>query len=285
MSSKAATGLGVGAIILWSTLASLTVLSGGLPPFQTTAVAFAIGATVIGLAAIARGRASTMLPTPASLALGVYGLFGYHALYFAALRLAPPAEAHLVNSLWALFIVLFSGLLPGHRLRTDHVYGALLGLAAATLLVWSRIGDGTMTPANRLGFALALGCALVWSSYSVASRLLASVPSESLAVSCLATSVLACFCSLAFETWVAPSGPAAWTALACLGLGPVGAAFLLWDIGMKQGDTSLLGVLAYASPILSTVLLVALGLAQPTWALAVACILMVAAAVIATRGA
>ena len=187
MSGKAATALGCGAILLWSTLASLTVLSGGLPPFQTTAIAFAIGAAVIGLAAIARGRAAAMRPTPASLALGVYGLFGYHALYFAALRLAPPAEAHLVSSLWALLIVLFSALLPGHRLRQAHVLGALLGFAAATLLVWSRLGDDAVAPAGRLGFVLALGCALVWSSYSVASRLLASVPSESLAASCLVT--------------------------------------------------------------------------------------------------
>ena len=284
MSGKAATGLGLGAVLLWSTLASLTVLSGGLPPFQTTAIAFAIGAAVIGLAAIARGRAVAMLPTPASLALGVYGLFGYHALYFAALRMAPPAEAHLVSSLWALLIVQFSALLPGHRLRKAHVFGALLGFAAAALLVWSRLGDGAVAPAGRLGFVLALGCALVWSSYSVASRLLASVPSESLAASCLATSLLALACSLALETWVAPSGPVAWAALACLGLGPVGAAFLLWDIGMKRGDTSLLGALAYASPILSTVLLVVLGLAEPTWALAAACMLMVAAAFIATRG-
>jgi drug/metabolite transporter (DMT)-like permease len=73
-------------------------------------------------------------------------------------------------------------------------------------------------------------------------------------------------------------------ALLALGAGPVGAAFLLWDIGMKQGDTSLLGVLAYASPVLSTGLLVVLGLAEPTWALGVACALMVAAAVVATRG-
>ena len=284
MSGRAATGLGVGAILLWSTLASLTVLSGGLPPFQTTAVAFAIGATVIGLAAIARGRAGAMLPTPASLALGVYGLFGYHALYFLALKSAPAVEANLINYLWPLLIVLFSALLPGERLRWFHVAGAALGLAGAAILT---LGGGTLALSwdYALGYGAAAGCALVWSSYSVASRLLASVPSESLAVSCLATSVLACFCSLAFETWVAPSGPAAWTALACLGLGPVGAAFLLWDIGMKQGDTSLLGVLAYASPILSTLLLVALDLAEPTWALAVACVLMVVAAVIATRGA
>jgi drug/metabolite transporter (DMT)-like permease len=284
MRARAATGLGMGAILLWSTLASLTVLSGGLPPFQTTAIAFAIGGTVVGLSAILRGRAGAMRPTPASLALGIYGLFGYHALYFAALSLAPPAEAHLLNSLWALFIVLFAALLPGHRLRLNHVAGALLGLAAAALLVWSRVGaGGDLGAASRLGFAFALCCALVWSSYSVASRLLASVPSESLAVSCLATAALAAVCSLTFEAWTAPPGVIGWLALAALGAGPVGAAFLLWDIGMKQGDTSLLGALAYASPILSTLLLVALGLAEATWTLAVACGLMVAAAVIATR--
>ena len=283
VSSKSATLLGMAAILLWSTLASLTVLSGRLPPFQTTAMAFAIGGSVIALAALARGRARFMWPTSASLALGVYGLFGYHALYFAALALAPPAEAHLLNSLWALFIVLFAAFLPGHKLQINHVIGALLGLAAAALLVWSRLGVADVGPSARLGFAFALGCALVWSSYSVASRLLAEVPSESLAVSCLLTSALACVCTFLFETWTLPSGATAWLALAALGAGPVGAAFLLWDIGMKQGDTSLLGVLAYASPVISTGLLVALGLAEPTWALAVACGLMVAAAVVATR--
>lgn len=273
----------MGAILLWATLASLTVVSGRLPPFQTTAIAFAIGGSVIALAAVARGRTGFMKPTLPSLALGIYGLFGYHALYFAALKLAPPAEAHLLNSLWALFIVLFAALLPGHRLQMNHVFGALLGLMAAAILVWSTIGADGVAASSRLGFAFALGCALVWSSYSVASRLLADVPSESLVVSCLATSALAVACSFAFETWTPPAGPASWFALAALGAGPVGAAFLLWDIGMKQGDTSLLGVLAYASPVISTGLLVVLGLAEPTWALAVACGLMVAAAVVATR--
>jgi drug/metabolite transporter (DMT)-like permease len=283
MRSGRATALGLGAILLWATLASLTVLSGGLPPFQMTAIAFATGGSVIALAAILRGRLHDMLPTPASLALGVYGLFGYHALYFAALRLAPPAEAHLLNSLWALFIVLFAALLPGNKLRKNHVIGALLGLTAAALLVWSKGTSAAAGTSTMLGFGLAIGCALVWSTYSVASRLLAKVPSESLAVSCLVTAALAFVCSTLFETWTQPAGPGAWIALAVLGAGPVGAAFLLWDIGMKQGDASLLGVLAYASPVISTGLLVLLGLAEPTWGLGAACALMVAAAVIATR--
>ena len=281
-SSKAATLLGVGAILLWATLASLTALSRAIPPFETTAIVFLIGGTVVLLAAAAQGRLARVIPTPASLALGVAGFFGYHALYFAALKLAPPAEASLIASLWALFTVLFSALLPGHRLRASHVVGAMLGLAAAAVLVWDKLGTGEPGPTSTLGFTLALACAFVWSSYSVLSRLFAHVPSESIAAACLVTSALAFFSSLTFETWTPPE-PASWLALIGLGLGPVGAAFLLWDIGMKGGSVPVLGVLSYASPILSTALLVALGLAQATWSLAVACALMVTAAIIATR--
>jgi len=281
-SSKAATLLGVGAILLWATLASLTALSGAIPPFETTGIVFVIGGGVVLLAAALRGRLALVMPTPASLALGVAGLFGYHALYFAALKLAPPAEASLVASLWALFTVLFSALLPGHRLRASHVLGATLGLAAAAVLVWDKLGTGNPSPSGTLGFILALACAFVWSSYSVLSRLFAHVPSESIAAACLVTSALAFFTSLAFETWIPPE-PTSWLALIGLGLGPVGAAFLLWDIGMKGGSVPLLGVLSYASPILSTALLVVLGLAQATSSLAFACALMVAAAAIATR--
>jgi drug/metabolite transporter (DMT)-like permease len=282
-SSKSASILGAGAILLWATLASLTALRGPIPPFETTAIVFAIGGSVVLLAAALRGRLALVRPTLASLALGVAGLFGYHALYFAALKLAPPAEASLIASLWALFTVLFSGFLPGHRLSLRHIAGALLGLAAATVLVWDGLGTASGEGSTAtLGFVLAFACALVWSSYSVASRLFAEVPSESIAVACLATAALAFVCSRVFETWTVPDA-VSWLALVGLGLGPVGAAFLLWDIGMKRGNVPLLGVLSYASPILSTVLLVALGLAEARWTLAVACGLMVLAAAIATR--
>jgi drug/metabolite transporter (DMT)-like permease len=254
--------IGIGAILLWSTLASLTALRGPIPPFETTAIVFAIGGSTITALAILRGRAASLRPTWASLALGIYGLFAYHALYFAALTLAPPAEASLITSLWALLTVLFSGLLPNHRLRAAHVIGALLGFAAAAILVRDKLGSGGQLSGAPLGFVLAFGCAFVWSSYSVASRLLASVPSESMAVSCLATAVLASVCSVAFEQWTTPPSLVSWMALIGLGLGPLGAAFLFWDIGMKKGNVPLLGVLSYAALILSTLLLIALGLAS-----------------------
>ena len=155
-SSKSATLLGAGAILLWATLASLTAATGTIPPFETTAIVFAIGGTLVAAAALLRGRAALLRPTPASFALGLYGFFGYHALYFAALKLAPPAEASLITSLWALLTVLFSSLLPGHRLRAGHIVGALLGLSAATMLIWDKLGAG--------GNGQATGSALPWRS-------------------------------------------------------------------------------------------------------------------------
>ena len=281
-SPRSATLSGFGAVLLWGTLASLTALKGtAVPPFQTTAITFVVGGLTIAAIAILTGRARAMKPTPASFALGLYGLFGFHVLYFAALRFAPTAEAGLIASLWALLTVLLSGLLPGHSLHLRHIAGALLGLAAATLLVWNKIGHSDDFPHAVLGFALAFGCAIVWASYSVMSRLIAAVPSESLVLPCFATALLAMACSVLFEGFTPPHGALQWLALLGLGLGPVGAAFLLWDIGMKHGNVAYLGVLGYAAPVISTSLLILLGIAQPTLSLALACALIIAAAFVA----
>lgn len=284
-SSNLATVIGFGAILLWSLLATLTALKGpAVPPFQTTAITFAIGGMAILAAAAARGRIDAVRPTLPSFLLGLYGLFVYHALYFAALKLAPPAEANLIASMWALLTVLFSTLLPGHRLKLHHLAGAVLGFIAAGVLAWDNLGQGAATSARWLGLGLALACAVCWASYSVLSRLVSAVPSESLALPCLATSILALVCNAAFEGWVSPPGLVSWVALVALGVGPVGLAFLLWDIGMKRGNVAQLGVLAYASPVIATATLVVLGFAEAKLSLAIACALMVAAAVIATRG-
>ena len=287
MTSPLATVLGFGAILLWSTLATLTALKGPeVPPFQTSAMTFAVGGGLLTLIAALRRKWRALVPPPSAFALALYGLFVYHALYFAALRLAPAAEAGLISSLWALLTVLMSGLLPGHRLERRHLLGALLGLVAAGILVLggeSAAIGGPASTTRYLGLALAFACAFVWASYSVASRLVADTPSESLALPCLVTSALSFACNTWLEGWTEPASRTSWAALGLLGVGPVGAAFFLWDVGMKRGNIALLGVLAYASPVISTVLLVVLGFAIASWPLAVACALIVAAAAVAMR--
>jgi drug/metabolite transporter (DMT)-like permease len=280
--STTATLIGAGAILIWSFLALLTAASGPVPPLQLVAITFVVG-SLVGLAVAAvRGTLRSMMPTPASFALGLYGLLGDTTLYFAAIQLAPPAEANLIHYLWPLLIVLFAALLPGGRLRGAHVAGALIGLVATVLLVGGRIGDGAGGPAPLAGYACAFAGAFVWASYSVLSRRVAGVATESVAVTLAVAAVIAAGLHLAFEQTAWPTSAAQWAAAIGLGIGPIGAGFFLWDVGMKKGDVSLLGVASYATPALSTIALVVAGYATATWNLAAACLLIVIGAVVAS---
>ncbi len=286
LSRGAATLLGAGAILLWSALAWLTVLSGTMPPFQLAAITFLIGGLAGASSWLVRPSAArALLQPPRVWLLGIAGLFGYHALYFAALRLAPPAEAGLINYLWPLLIVVFATLLAGERFRPGVVVGATLGFLGVAVLMLGRetagpsgTGDGTA-----IGYACAFAAAFVWAGYSVLSRRIAgTVPTDAVAGFCLATSGLAALCHLAFETTVWPDSASQWAAIVALGVGPLGAAFYLWDVGVKKGDLPLLGVLSYAAPVLSTGLLVLAGLAPARATLALACGLIVAGALAAS---
>ena len=281
MSSGRATAIGFGAVLLWALLALFTVNAAGVPPFQLSAMCFAIGGT-LGIAWIVlsgRGFGATAGLPPVVWAVGVGGLFGYHFFYFTALGLAPPAQASLIAYLWPLLIVLFSGLLPGERLTARHVTGTLIAFAGAALVV---AGPRTgISPEFLPGYAAAGACALIWSGYSVLSRRLGTASTDSVAFFCLATAILSAIAHLALETTVWPEGARGWAAVLALGFGPVGLAFYLWDIGCKRGDIQLLGTLSYAAPLISTIVLVAAGEAAFSWSLLLAALLITGGALIA----
>lgn len=254
-----------------------------MPPFQMAAVTFAVGGLVGVVTWPFRRDAVQSLRQPLAVwGLGVAGLFGYHALYFFALRLAPPAQASLLNYLWPLLIVVFAALLPGERLRWYHLAGAALGLSGTLVLLLGH-DLGAMSGRTLAGCIAALCAAVVWAGYSVLSRRFAKVPSDAVAGFCLATSALAAVCHALFEETVWPQTPSQWGAVLALGLGPVGIAFYVWDHGMKRGDIRVLGAMSYATPVLSTLILVVAGYAEATLGLAVACMLIVTGAVLASR--
>lgn len=282
MTPRQATLVGFAAIAMWSLLALLTVVSGQVPPFQLAALAFLVAGAIGAATWPFRKGAVRALRQPAEVwALGVGGLFGYHALYFMALRLAPPAEAALVNYLWPLLIVLFSALLPGERLRPHHLTGVLIGLAGTALLFAERGLNFALDYVP--GFAAAFVAAFVWSIYSVLSRKLAQVPTDAVAGFCLATAALSFIFHLVFETTVWPANWQAWLAVIGLGLGPVGAAFYAWDFGMKRGDICVLGAASYAAPVLSTGLLVVAGYAEPTSGLMLAAVMIAGGGLVAAK--
>ena len=277
-----ATLIGFSAILMWSLLALFTAASGTMPPFQLSAICFSIG-SIPGLVVLAlKPERLALLKQPAKIwIVGIAGLFGYHFLYFTALRNAPAVEAGLIAYLWPLLIVVGSALLPGERLRWYHVAGAICGLSG-TILIVARNGV-QFDDAYVMGYSAALACAFTWSGYSLLTRRFEAVSTDVVTGFCLATAALSFLCHLGLETTVWPQTATQWIAVAGLGLLPVGAAFYAWDYGVKNGNIQILGVASYAAPVLSTLVLIAFGFAEPSWRIALACLFVTSGAVLAAK--
>lgn len=287
-STVQATLLALGAILLWGSLAPLGVLLAHLPPFLLTGLGLLVG-SLIALP-LSGGKLSALrVPWP-TLALGVYGLFGFHFLLFIALRHAPPVQANLVNYLWPLGIVLMAPLfLPGMRLRALHVVAALMGFAGAVLAI---LGGSASSAGGALqggssgwlawGYIPALASAFVWASYSLLTQRVPAFPTAAIGVFGLVSGLLSVACHAALEAPVHLT-TTDWGLITAMGLGPLGAAFYLWDAALKRGDARQIGVLSFLTPLLSTLALLWVRAEVPSWSVVGAAALIIGAAVLGSQ--
>lgn len=269
----------LGAIALWAALASLGVSLQHVPPFLLTGIALVIG-SVPAWPLVAR-QPRLWVIAPSTLALGVYGLFGFHFLLFIALRIAPPVEANLVNYLWPLFIVVLAPLfLRGVTLRVAHVVAALMGFAGAAIAILDgrSAGGGGWS----WGYLLALGSAFIWATYSLMTRRVAAFPTAAIGLFGLVSGLLSLACHALLEPPVTLSG-SDWLLISLMGLGPLGAAFFLWDRALKLGDARHIGILSYITPLASTLLLMLISGRTPSLGIALAAALIIGAALVGTR--
>ena len=270
--------LALGAIFLWATLAPLGVALSHVPPFLLTGLALLIG-SVIALP-LSGWRVSRWKVAPTTLALGVYGLFGFHLLLFMALRNAPAVEANLVNYLWPLLMVVLAPLmLPGVRFKLVHLMAALMGFAGAAIAI---LGDKPPEPGFSLGYLSAAVSALVWASYSLLSKRVAAFPTAAVGSFAALSGALSLVCHLLLERPTSISVDD-WALIAILGLGPLGSAFFLWDAALKRGDPRTIGLLAFLTPLLSTLLLLLSRGQTPSPSIVLAAALVASAAAIGTR--
>jgi drug/metabolite transporter (DMT)-like permease len=246
-----------------------------------TGVSLIIGSLLAWPLAL-RDRSLWRIPA-ATLALGIYGLFGFHLLLFIALRHAPPVEANLVNYLWPLFMVVLAPLfLRGIGLRLVHVAAALLGFCGAAIAI---LGAGTASRGGgwSWGYVPALGSAFIWASYSLLTQRVAAFPTAAVGLFALVSGLLSLLCHWLLEPATALSARD-WALLAVMGLGPLGAAFFLWDKALKLGDARQIGILSYLTPLLSTALLMLVSGRALSWSIALAAVMIIGAAVLGTRG-
>lgn len=245
--------LALGAVALWSTLATLSVALSHVPPFYLTGLSL-LGGSVLALP-LSRFRLGAMKISAPTLLLGIYGLFGYHFLLFVGLRYAPPVQANLVNYLWPLGIVVMSPLfLPAFRLGPGHYVAAVLGFSGAAVAILSGSQEQSSASGFNIGYACAFASAFVWSSYSLLTKRVPRFPTAAVGSFAFVSGLMSLVCHALFEPAVELSRSDVVLVLV-MALGPLGAAFYLWDAAMKLGDPRRIGLLAFVTPLLSTGLL------------------------------
>ena len=274
------------AIALWSALAVLGTLLAHVPPFLLTGIALLVG-SVPAWPFFRQWKVSW-----SALALGVFGLFGFHFFLFIALRHAPAVEANLVNYLWPLGIVLMAPLfLPGSKLTATHLVAACAGFLGAAIAI---LGDtlftsglqGLLSEGFAWGYIPAAASAFIWASYSLMGKRMnmqgRGFPTAAIGLFGLVSGVLSLLCHALLEAPVALNGRD-WLLMVLMGLGPLGAAFFLWDAALKKGDARKIGILSYITPLASTVLLM-LATGRPlTWGIGLATVLILSAAILGSR--
>ncbi len=286
--SGSASFLALCAIALWALLAWLGLSLSHVPPFLLTGVGLLVGSLIALPLSWRAGKldlSSWKMPA-SSLLLGVYGLFGFHFLLFIALRHAPPVQANLVNYLWPLGMVVMAPLfLPGVKLTATHLLAACFGFAGACIAIL-----GSSTANNSAGFAWgyipAAGSAFIWASYSLLTKRLAlqgkSFATAAIGLFGLVSGLLSLLCHVLLEPRVSLSAHDLML-LVVLGLGPLGAAFYLWDAALKRGDARQIGILSYITPLASTALLLLLTGQPMSWSIGLAAVMIVGAAVLGSR--
>lgn len=236
------------AVLLWASQASLTTLLSQVPPFLLTSLALIFG----GLPALPKLRSWSR--SPAVYGIGIYGVFVYHFLYFLALRKAPAVEANLVQYLWPSLIVLLTPLFfKGMRVRANHLIGVVLGFSGSALVILA--GESTLHTGFHIGYVYALGAAIVWATFSLSLKKLPPHSTWTIGGICLISGLL----SLGLHMLLEQPASLALTdvgLIALQGLGPMGCAFYLWSFSLQHGDSRIVGILAYAIPVLSTLLLI-----------------------------
>ena len=257
---RRAVKMGLGAVILWSTVATAFSLSlQYLTPLQlvTLATFFSWCFFAIRLSAPERWRALRVTSSKAratGLLVGWLNPGLYYLVLFAAYDRLPAQEAMAINYSWGITLALLAAPLLRQRLSSGALLAACISYSGIVVIA-TRGAPLSLDFAQPLGVGLALLSTLLWSLYWVINTRLSLDPEVNLFLNFSGALPLL----LALLWWSGTPFPALWQGWAgglYVGLFEMGLAFVLWMGAMKATTSTLrISSLIFLSPPLSLVLI------------------------------
>lgn len=274
-----ATLIGYGGLAIWSLSPLLVSYLQNIPTFEILAVTLSISFLVIATKLTIKKQWSLVKQPWFIWLIGVIGIYGNDLTYVAAFKYAPPVQVDLINYLWPILVILGSGLLPKEKFTYQHLGAGLLGLAGFYILITHGTGLSGIEMSHMPGYLLALLDAFIWATYTLLARYHGKTPVEMVGMYCGVGALLSFIFHCQVETTILPSMQQVLIMLG-LGVSTSGAAYFLWEYGVKRGNFKLLSILSYGNPILSVLLLVLCKKAELSPALDIACLLVMGGAVV-----
>ena len=251
---------GVGAVLLWSTVATGFKLGlKELAPLELLWLGAATSFVFFAAASLATGRWSAIAGLSGRdwLRLGALGLlnpFLYYLILFEAYARLPAQIAQPLNYTWAITLSLLAVPMLGQRMSWRAAFGLLVSYCGVVVLLSQGRIDG-FVDVDRLGVALALGSTLVWATYWLATVRASDDPlvmmTASFAVGAIAIGIACAFTlGLPALSW-RRLGYGAW-----VGLVEMGVTFLLWQQALRRtAHAGRVAQLIFLSPFISLLLI------------------------------
>jgi len=277
VSSKTWTAVGLLAIPLWATWPALSLQTWQIPAFECLALVFLVASLVLSLLEqptdLSHLEPSWVWSWLPALAFA-FAMTGSAVFFLMATRYISAAEANLIQFLWPAMVIGLGALFGTFRLKVRYIGGIVLGFAGMVVLSRS-----VALSESYEGVGLALLGGLSWALYCIFRlkwrRSTGALLARGFGLAAFTCGVLHLF----LEPTIVPTATSA-VAIAASGIAPGALANWAWDHGFRRGNSQLLTVTAYASPLCSALLLVVLGLESLTPRLLAGASLIVIAALL-----
>ncbi len=245
---------GIGAVLIWSTLASVvkSVVT-SIPNLEALAISSLIAFLTLFFLNLQSGRLKHLRDYSARrylhmIGLGLIGMFLYSAFYYLGLSQLSSQEACILNYLWPIMLVLFSVLLLHEKLTVLKFLAMICSFVGVVVL---SAGGGKVAGNHLLGVISCVAAAALYGLFCVLNKKTGYDEMISMMVIWLATAAASAGSGLVPETWVPIVGKQ-WIGMLWNGVMVNAMAYLFWALALKNSsNTAATANLAYLTPLLS----------------------------------